>query len=326
MNRRTFRRLPSALLLLTLSLAVGLVPEFAGSSPVAAQSSQPVGIYTTCGTVTAFTAPTASAAGTITIAGQTTALPTSLAQFGVGGAALATGTAPVCFIYDVGPTGIDFAELVTIPTGMQAVCGTLGAFTASGTAAGSVTVGAATIFLPVGTTINNTAIATTGANVCFEFTVSSAGAITNAIFVANASIPVTICGSVTAYTAATSSGAGSLVIGGVTIPLPVGSVFVPTAQAPTVGQTQTVSITLNAAGQVVSLTTAAGSCATTTITGTPTASIPATATTAGSITFGAAVFTIAAGSNVILPGSVPLAAIAVARSGSPARLHLARGG
>lgn len=325
MKSRTIKRLASTFLILAITLTVATVPQLTRVTRASAQGTGTANLVITCGVVSAYTAPVpGTSPGSITIAGQT---------ISIGAGVTVTGSPAVsaagCFQYNTDVSGnLVSASFVPVPAGIQAVCGTVTAYTApaNGTTAGSVTINGTQIFIPAGTVVTGAGTGVVGSNVCFEYTLDVSGNLVSAGFVPNATAPVTICGPVTAFTAPTGSTAGSLVIGGVTVPLVVGSAAAFAATTPTVGQTQSITLNLNGAGQVTSATIAAGTCTGTTLTGAFTSFTAATATTGGLATIAGLNFTIAAGTNVTVNGGVPLAAIAVTHSGVPSRLHLAHGG
>jgi len=203
-----------------------------------------------------------------------------------------------------------------IPTGF---CGTVSSFTpATGTAAGSITFSGTNINqtfpIAVGTVLANSAAVSIGANLCLIYTLDATGAVTSGQFVANSPTQIVVCGLVTAYTPATGTTTGVLDIGGIGLATGLGATF--SGGTPTVGQTQTLTLTLNGLGLITTGTVAAGNCPNgPTLAGTFTGFTAATATTAGSIAFGFATFPVAPGTNLtVSAGGVPLAASPVGGS------------
>jgi hypothetical protein len=239
-----------------------------------------------------------------------TATPTVTGTATVAGTATATATATTV------TAPVETPATAVIPTGF---CGTVSSFTpATSGAAGSVTFSGTnlnqTFSIAPGTVLANSAAVSTGANLCLIYTLGTSNAITSGQFVANNPVQIVVCGMVTGYTPATSSATGVLDIGGIGLATGLGSTF--TGGTPTVGQTQSLTLTLNGLGLVTTGTVAAGNCPNgPTLAGTFSAYTAATSTTAGSITFGFATFPIAAGTNLtVSAGGVPLAASPVGGS------------
>ncbi|MFN8498643.1 MAG: carboxypeptidase regulatory-like domain-containing protein [Anaerolineae bacterium] len=265
-----------------------------------------------CGTVTAYV-PTVS----VTVGG-------TLLNFAVGatinGANLLQVGANVCVAYTTNGLGLVTSAQVTaqtpqatatlpiptlpLPTSTVGVnttiniCGVVTAFqAATANAPGSITIGAVTYPIAIGTLLQGQDAVRTGDNVCLSATVNASGQISGGQITINAGGNVNVCGVVSAYTAATALTAGSVTIGGQTIPIAAGTTL--TGQdLLTIGSNVCLSGTLNGVGQVSSGGVTANAGGTVNVCGVVTAFQAATAIVPGSITIGGQTFPIAAGTTL----------------------------
>jgi hypothetical protein len=151
-----------------------------------------------------------------------------------------------------------------------------------------------------GATIGGTVAITTGAPLCFVPGATNASSqITGGTTLPSTATNLTVCGVTAGYTA------GSVLsVGGTTFTLQSDAAI--TGGTPTVGQTQTYTLTLSPLGRVTAATVAAGDCPATTISGPITNIVPTTQTAQGSYMVGAATYYVDAGITVVF--GQPLAA------------------
>lgn len=220
------------------------------------------------------------------------------------GAALAAVAAP----------GPSHAQTPPAAPALPGFCGTVTSFIpATATATGSISFSGVNTnqmyTIAAGTVLGGQTALQTLTNVCLQFTTNAAGAISGGQFVPNSSLQAIVCGTVSGYTAASTAAGGTVTIGGLTFLLGQGATFA--GAAPTTGQVQQFSFTMNGLGVITGGTVAAGTCTGTTVAGPFGVFIPATATTPGLLTFGAVTIVIPAGTRVTVTHSVPLAAYPV---------------
>src|SRR5947209_2941372 len=210
-------RLRASLLLLGLTLAMGVVPQFARSNPVSAQTS--TGTAGTGTPVTTATTPTGTGTATVGI----TTTPTG------------TGTATV-------GTPVPTRTLFTI-------CGPVTAYTAASSTTGSITIGGLTFAIASGATFTGPTI-TRGNTYCLQFFLTSSGQIASALVTVSTATTATlnVCGTVTTFTAATSTATGTVVIAGQTFVIASGTTL--TGATPTIGGAFCLSANLNTSGQI----------------------------------------------------------------------------
>jgi hypothetical protein len=112
---------------------------------------------------------------------------------------------------------------VNVPSTVT-LCGIVSAFTAAtATVPGSITIGGTTLTIAPGTTLIGVVI---GSNYCLNASLNPTGQVITPVTVTvNPGITPMICGTVTAYTAATATASGSITIGGVTYIIAPGSVL-----------------------------------------------------------------------------------------------------
>jgi hypothetical protein len=267
-----------------------------------------------CGTVTAYTASTANAPGSITIGGQTFPIA---AGTSLSGAGILTGSANpnVCLQGSLNGSGQISNGTVTANAGATAtvnVCGTVTAYTAAtGTVPGSITVGGQTFPIAAGTVLNGGGAITVGSSLCLNATLNGSGQISNGTVAVTGTVTVNICGTVTAYTAATSTVPGSITIAGITFPIAAGTVFTGTV-GPAVGTNLCLSTQVGG-GQITGGSGGPGSGGTT-ISGPVTSFTPPSSSGGGSIVIGGTTFPVAAGSTLAVTGTAPLSATLVSHS------------
>ena len=245
-----------------------------------------------CGNVNSYVPAGASSTGFISIG--TASIPIGInANF--TGTAIAVGQ-NLCINGQVNALGQLTVGAVSPNSGASApvtpisACGTISAYTAPGASStGTVTIATPTVnvtyVIVAAATINPTGFAgTTGSNVCLSGTLNAGNQLTQATFIPNSTQAITLCGPVTAYTAATATQTGSLTIGGLVVPLALSASF---SGQPIVLQSNVcVQGSFNGLGQLVTGTIGPNPNAPTptpTITLTPTATatgtpVPATST------------------------------------------------
>jgi hypothetical protein len=191
------------------------------------------------------------------------------------------------------------APVPQLPTG---VCGSVTTYTAAtASAAGSLVIATTppatsasqTYAIAPGVTLTGAAGLAAGANICFvPGPLNASNQITAGTVLPATSTSITVCGLTAGYTA------GSVLsIGGTTFTLQSDATV--TGGTPTVGQTQTYTLTLSPLGRVTAATVATGDCAATTITGPITNVVTATQTAQGSYMIGAATYYISPGSTIV---------------------------
>jgi hypothetical protein len=243
-----------------------------------------------CGNVNSYVPAAASATGFISIG--TASIPIGInANF--TGTAITVGQ-NLCINGQVNALGQLTIGTVSQNSGGSApvtptsACGTASNYTAPGaTSSGTITIATPTVTVTyaivAAATINPSSFTVTGSpNICLSGTLNAGGQLTQATFTPNNTQSITLCGPVTAYTAATSAQTGSLTIGGLVVPLALSASF---SGQPIVLQSNVcVQGTFNGLGQLVTGTIGSNPnapTATPTITLTPTATgtaVPATST------------------------------------------------
>lgn len=201
----------------------------------------------------------------------------------------------------------------TAPVLPSGVCGTIGSFTPATTgSAGSLVIASTTFAIAPGVTLGGQDLLVArgaGSTLCFiPGALNASNQIMGGTILSSVPSYLTVCGTVSAYTASTS-----LSIGGLQFALDTNATFVGNGGAgPTVGQNEEIALTISPLGLVLNgVINATPSCAagTTTISGGFTTYSAPTATVPGYITIGASTYFIAAGTNVTsATHSVPLAA------------------
>jgi hypothetical protein len=251
-----------------------------------------------CGVVSAYTAATASTPGSITIGGQT--IPIAVGT-SIDGSGLITLGADLCLNGTLNASGqlvVPSSVSVEASTSIS-VCGVVTAYTAAtASSAGSLTIGGQTIPISAGTNINGSGLIQVGANLCLNGTLNASGQLVPpASMAVNGSLSVSVCGVVSAYTAATLI-PGSITIGGQTIPIAAGT-NINGSGLISVGANLCLNGTLNASGQLVPPSSVAvNASSSVNVCGVVTAFTPATASAPGSITIGGQTFSIAPGTTL----------------------------
>ncbi|HZS09744.1 MAG TPA: hypothetical protein VFD58_33265 [Blastocatellia bacterium] len=172
---------------------------------------------------------------------------------------------------------------------------------ATGTTAGSITVGGVTLPIAPGTTVSGVNTGSVVTNLAA--TVNTTGQITSLTNLGTGTTAnVSLCGVIQSLTQATGSSPGSVTINGVTLAIAPGTSLGALA---TVGANLCLLGTLNAAGQINSLNSVAANIGSTiNLCGPISALTQATATTPGSITIGGVPLVIAPGATLTGIGSV----------------------
>jgi hypothetical protein len=191
------------------------------------------------------------------------------------------------------------APVPQLPNG---VCGSVTSYTAAtATAAGSLVLATTppassatqTYAIAPGSTVTGASSLTAGASVCFvPGTLNSSNQITGGTVLPATGVTLTVCGLVAGYTA------GSVLsVGGTTFTLQSDAAV--TGGTPTVGQTQTFTLTLSPLGRITAATVATSNCPATTITGPIINVVTATQTAQGSYMIGSATYYISPGSTIV---------------------------
>ena len=262
-----------------------------------------------CGTVSSYLAPSAVVPGLITIGGQS--IPIAIGTSIQGSGSITVG-ANLCLQGALNVAGhlSDPASVTANATTALELCGVVSAYTAAtASAPGSITIGESTIPIAAGTAIDGAGIVHAGADLCLHGTVNGFGQLTAPSSVsANATTTIHVCGVVSAFTSATTSSAGSITIGGQTIPIAAGT-GIDGSGLITLGTDLCLNGTLDGSGHlVVPSSVSAGATASLNVCGVVTAYTAATASTPGSITIGGQTIPIAAGTNIDGSGLVTIGA------------------
>jgi hypothetical protein len=178
------------------------------------------------------------------------------------------------------------------------VCGTVTAYAAPGLLPGLIVIGGQSIPIAVGANINGSGLITVGSNLCLNGSLNALAQLQAGTVTLNASTSVSVCGDVSAYTAATASAPGSITIGGQTFPIAAGT-NINGAGLIDVGASLCLDATLNGLGQIVAPATVTANATTSvSVCGVVSAYTAATASAPGSITIGGQTFPIAAGTQI----------------------------
>lgn len=175
----------------------------------------------TCGTVTAFTAATGGAAGSLALGGQT--YPIAPGTTLIGQSVIAVGQS-ICLSGKLNASGqlVPPSSVTVNPGTTVSVCGPITAYTAAtDTTAGTITIGGVRLVVTPGVPLNGAAV---GTNFCLSATVNPAGqVILPSVLTTNQSLAAATCGTATDFTAATAGVAGSLTLGGIVFPIAPGA-------------------------------------------------------------------------------------------------------
>lgn len=268
-----------------------------------------------CGVVSAYTAATVSAAGSIAIGGVTYPIAAGTT---LTGANLITVGSSFCLNGTLNGGGQLSGGAITASGGASTsvnVCGVVSAYTAAtATVAGSIAIAGVTYTLPAGTVLNGGSQIAVGTALCLSGSLNGSGQLTTGTVTSLTVAQITICGTVSAYTATTTTAAGSIAIDGITFPIAIG-VAVTGSPAVTAGASLGLALGVSTAGQVVNASVTASTCTTPTIGGVVGSFTSPTSTTAGSVTIAGITFTIAAGSTLSIATAPPLSASLFVPSG-----------
>ncbi|HXG25456.1 MAG TPA: hypothetical protein VNL94_01195 [Candidatus Binatia bacterium] len=243
-----------------------------------------------CGVVQAYTEATALTTGLLKIGGHTFIL-------GLGSklpAAVEVGD-DICLDLDIDAFGRVADGTVTANAHVHLkVCGTVTAYTkATATTTGILQIGSKSWILAV--LSNLPATVQEGANLCLDLELDGYGRISDAEVSANVEATVKICGTVTAYTAATASTLGVLRIAGKTFSIALDGDLPANVQA---GANLCLDLNLNGFFQIKDGTAVANVEATVDVCGQVTAYVAATPSVDGSLTIAGIVRKIRAGADV----------------------------
>ena len=210
-----------SLRVLTLTILLAIMALRAASPGGVANPGAALGATTVkvCGEVSLYVQPTALLAGALTVGG----VAYVVAAGTVVPASVDVG-ADVCLEMKVNASG-NVTEIVAVDANITAtvkICGKVTAYgEASLTKTGNLTIGGRTFVLALGADLP--ASFDVGADLCATLELNAFGQVSDGSATANITAILTVCGQVTAYTAATASGNGSLTIGGVTRTIAAGA-------------------------------------------------------------------------------------------------------
>ncbi|MEP7273086.1 MAG: DUF5666 domain-containing protein, partial [Acidobacteriota bacterium] len=254
-----------------------------------------------CGVVSAFTAATATAAGSITIGGVTYVIAPGVILSGTG---LITIGANLCLSIVPNSQGEIISSTVIIGVGSSvSLCGVVTAFVgATVSTAGSVTINGTTLGIAAGTVLTGQAFLQVGASVSVTATLNALGQITMPSSASACSgSSISLCGLLTAFVAATATSPGSITIGGVTLVIAPNTIL--SGQALLIlGTNVCLTSPLNPIGEIINpgpVVPGDGPIPATEVCGVVTAFTPATANAIGSLTIGGTTFTIGVGVTLV---------------------------
>lgn len=312
MTRRTIFRLCVALLLPALAIASAVVPQLARPGRVSAQTTGTT--VSICGTVSAYTAPGTSSTGLISFSAPSASYTLAAgATVTLGTGASTAAGSNVCLVGLVGANSqLTSVTITAAPSAASTVtlCGLVSVYSTPGTAVGSITIGGVIYPIAIGATAFTGVAVSQGANVCITATLNGLGQITGGTAIANpattATTPVVFCGTLQAYTPATSSTTSATIV-----------FSAPSATSYTVAPGVTVGSTALAVNgslvcivgqsngtQLTSVSFVLPVSTTLPVCGVVTAYNPATASTAGSVTINGA--TIVLAPNASLSSSITI--------------------
>lgn len=285
-------------------IAIGFVVSVLLAAAVPAQSAN----VAVCGTVTAYL-PASLVPGVIVIGGQSIPIAAGVT---LNGAGLISLGSDLCLSGTLNSSGqlLSGSTITANATASVSACGVVSAYTAAtAVAPGLVVIGGQPFPIAAGVTLDGSGLLTVGANVCLNGTVNGLGQLVlPSSITANATTSVSVCGVVSAYTAATASAPGSITIGGQTFPIAAGTVISGSSLI-TLGANLCLTGTVNASGQlVVPSSVSANVSASVSVCGVVAAYTAATASTPGSITIGGNTFPIAAGTVIDGSGLITVGA------------------
>jgi hypothetical protein len=295
---------------LVLAATLALLLSFSFQQRAEAVGGSGGAQVTVCGTVNAFTAATNVLAGSLSIGPAVLVLAPSTTL--ANQASLVVGQ-PACVTLFVDAGGQVTGGQVTAGVNAGAsikVCGLVGIYTAAtNVLPGSLTLNGVVYVIAIGGTLANSGLLTAGANVCVDANLNGSGQIANGTVAARATVTgwLTLCGNVSAYTAATALTAGSITIGGQTFVIAPSAAL--TGPNIVTGNNYCIDANTNVAGEIVNGQVSGGASATANVSicGKVDAFQAATAGAPGSITINGQTFSIAtnttlAGQNAIVVG------------------------
>jgi hypothetical protein len=219
------KRAPILVLLAAIIAALGLVTLVAPVHRASAQAAAatPPGV---CGTVSSFTAATATAAGSITISTANQNQTFSIAPGTVlGNSAGISATSNVCLQFTLNSAGVITGGQFTANNPVQiVVCGAVTAYTAAtASAAGALTIGGIAFATAPGAGFTG-GTPTAGQTQSISATLNGLGLITQGT-VASGNCPngPTLSGPYSSFTAPTATTAGSVTFGSATFAIAAGS-------------------------------------------------------------------------------------------------------
>jgi hypothetical protein len=243
-----------------------------------------------CGAVSAYVKATATATGLLKIGSHSFTI-------GIGSqlpASVKVG-ADLCLDLEVDGFGRVAGGAVTANAHVHLqICGEITAYAAAtASATGLLKVGSHAFTLAIDSHLP--ASVHVGADLCLDLEIDGYGRVSDGTVSANVETHLKICGTVTAYTAASATATGLLKIAGRTFDVGIDAVLPATVK---VGADLCLDLTINAFGQVGGCTAVANVTATLDVCGQVTAYVAATGTTDGSITIGGVARKIAAGADI----------------------------
>ncbi len=243
----------------------------AQASALAGQFS-PLTSVNLCGAVSAYTPATLLTTGSVTIGGQTLVIAKGAVLTGV---AVLLGS-NLCLSAQLNASGQIQSGTFSLDVGASiSVCGVVTAYVAAtALTTGLLTIGGQALVLAPGATLSGAPISV-GSNLCLQASTNALAQITSGTVSVNTQTTVTVCGTVTSYTAATGSAPGSITIGGQTFPIARGTTL---SGSVSVGADASATFTLDSTGTVVGGSVIPGGCATNTSVPTATNTIVPTET------------------------------------------------
>lgn len=255
-----------------------------------------------CGVVTSYLPATTLTPGFVTIGGQSFAIAPGVTLT----SSTLVGAGVVCLTGALNGSGQiasgSFSGVASL-TNTVNICGAFGGFTpATISTPGSIIISGQIIPIAVGVVLGGSTALTANSTLCLYGTANSAGQIILGAVSPTALAPVSVCGTVTAYTLSTATVPGSITIGGQTYGIAPGVTLSGAGLlAITANPTLCLQATLNGAGQIStgSLGLTLGGTPSVNVCGVVTAYTPATATVGGSITVASNTLVIAAGTTFV---------------------------
>jgi hypothetical protein len=243
-----------------------------------------------CGTVTAYVAATGKATGLLKVGAHTFTL-----AVGSHLPASVDAGADLCIDLEVDGFGRVADGVVTANAHVHVkVCGDVTAYAAAtASATGLLKIAGHTFVTAVDSHLPASIVA--GADLCIDLTLDGYARVSDGKVTANAQAQLKVCGTITAYTAATATATGLLKIAGRTFVLAIDTDLPALVR---VGADLCLDLTINGFGQVGGGSAVVNVTSTLDVCGKATAYAAATSTTDGSLAFAGVVRKIAAGSNL----------------------------